>query len=101
MPYLKEYAQGPSSFLGGIFMNIWWPPNTLVNVSKCPTEHMEIAIAIAIAIVSVGPYTTTIMKHNQCAWGSLYTNRKLEKYKLILSKPTSYQDSIRIQVVLH
>jgi hypothetical protein len=47
-------------------------------------EHME--IAIAIAIVSIGPYTTAIMKHNACAWGSLCTNWKLEKYKLILSK---------------
>jgi hypothetical protein len=47
-------------------------------------EHIE--IAIAIAIVSIGPYTTAIIKHNQCAWGSLCSNRKLEKYKLILSK---------------
>jgi hypothetical protein len=63
---------------------IWWPLNTLVNFSKCPMEHVE--IAIAVAIVSIGPYTTAIMKHNQCAWGSLCTNRKLEKYKLVLSK---------------
>jgi hypothetical protein len=84
MPRLKEYAQDPSSFLGGIFMNIWWPPNTLVNFSMCPTEHMD--IAIAIEIVSIGPYTTAIMKQNQCARGSLCTNRKLEKYKLVLSK---------------
>jgi hypothetical protein len=43
-------------------------------------------IAIAIAIVSIGPYATAIIKHNQCAWGSLCTNWKLENYKLILSK---------------
>jgi hypothetical protein len=63
---------------------IWWPPNTLVNFSKCLMEHME--IAIAIAIVSIAPYTTAIMKHNQCACSSLCTNRKLENYKLVLSK---------------
>jgi hypothetical protein len=59
-------------------------------------------IAIAIAIVSIGPYATAIMKHNQCAWGSLCTNWKLEKIQTHpLQKPTSYQKSIRIQVVLH